>query len=187
MRQTLITGLAAAAALVSVSAAPAMACGGGLFASGCSPCGAAYVAPVPVAPCGGGVVAGGYYGYGVGEFEQLPDPSPQYYYVNQGPTYSGPAMFAPTPYYRPAAVSGWSGYGYRYGHRHYPQYRGWHGHHGGYGVARPGYRFGYGARPFYGPRQFYSAHRPNLRYGAPYHAIPRQSRGYGHPGLHHRY
>ncbi len=36
----------------------------------------------------------GYYGAYASEYyahERLPDPSPQYYYVNQGPTYSGPA------------------------------------------------------------------------------------------------
>ena len=80
MRQTFF-GLAAAAALtMTASATPAMACGGGLFQSSCSPCG--YVdpcaAPVYVAPvysgcntgCGGGGYGygGGYglgYGYGI--------------------------------------------------------------------------------------------------------------------------
>ena len=64
MRQ-MISGLVAAAAVMTVSAAPASACGGlGLFNS-CSPCGQAYVSPcaqsyAPVAPllnfasgCGG--------------------------------------------------------------------------------------------------------------------------------------
>jgi hypothetical protein len=36
---------------------------------------------------------------------------PQYYYVNQGPTYTGPGMLAPTPTYQERAVSGWQGYG----------------------------------------------------------------------------
>jgi hypothetical protein len=43
MRQT-ISGLVAAIAVVTASAVPAMACGGGLFGS-CSPCGQAYVSP----------------------------------------------------------------------------------------------------------------------------------------------
>jgi hypothetical protein len=162
MRQTLISGLAAAAALVTVSAAPAMACGG-YYASGCSPCGQAYVAP---SPCGGQGF-GGYYGYGVAGYELLPDPSPQYFYVDQGPTYSGPGMFAPAPYYREATVSRWSGYGYRprYHHR---QFRGWNGHSRFYGAGRSGYRYGQASRSFQGPR--YGAHRM-----AP--------RGYGHPGM----
>src|ERR1700761_7325881 len=76
MRQT-ISGLVAAIAVVAASAAPAMACGGGLFV----PC-QAYV-PAPVywgcnSGCGGWA------------YERLPDPVQQYYYVNQGPTYTGP-------------------------------------------------------------------------------------------------
>ena len=50
-------------------------------------------------------------------------PTTQYYYVNQGPTYSGPGMFAPYPAYQEDAVSGWGGYArapYHHGrHRHY--------------------------------------------------------------------
>ena len=46
MRQT-ISGLVAAIAVLTVSAVPALACGGlfqgGLFQGGCSPCGQAYV------------------------------------------------------------------------------------------------------------------------------------------------
>jgi hypothetical protein len=47
-------------------------------------------------------------------------PAPQYYYVNQGPTYSGPGNFAPYPTYQESAVSGWDAYRHRphyYGHR----------------------------------------------------------------------
>ncbi len=33
----------------------------------------------------------------------------QYYYVNQGPTYSGPGNFAPYPTYQESAL-GWDGY-----------------------------------------------------------------------------
>jgi hypothetical protein len=103
MRQT-ISGLVAAIAVVSASAAPAVACGGGLFGSPCSPCGQAYVSPC----------AQSYWAH-----ERLPDPVQQYhhlshrvqqyYYVNQGPTYTGPGNFAPYPTYREGAVS----YSYR--------------------------------------------------------------------------
>jgi hypothetical protein len=168
MRQTLIAGLAAAAAFVTMSAAPAMACGG-YYASGCSPCGQAYVAP---SPCGGFAV-GGYYGYGVAEFERLPDPSPQYFYVDQGPSYSGPGMFAPRPYYREATASRWNGYGHGYRHAyHHRQFHGWNGGHRFYGAARPNVRYGHAARHSYGPR--YGSH----------HTAPR---GYGPHKGHHPY
>src|ERR1700704_2557484 len=103
MRQ-LISGLVAAAAVMTVSAAPASACGLGLFSS-CSPCGQAYVSPCAqsYAPaftyatgcgggCGGGYAASynysGSYGGGCGggcgvSYERLPELSPQYYHVNQ--------------------------------------------------------------------------------------------------------
>jgi len=111
MRQV-ISGLVAAFAVVAASAAPAMACGG-LFDS-CSPCG--YVGPCATvyapAYAYGGCGGCAWWGY-----ERLPDPavqyhstavgSPQYYYVNQGPTYTGPGNFAPLPYYQESAVSGW--------------------------------------------------------------------------------
>jgi hypothetical protein len=139
MRQ-LISGLVAAVAVVIVSAAPALACGGGLFGS-CSPCGQVYSpcapAPVYVAPepvvstCGCGAA-----------YERLPDPEQeyatapavhQYYYADQGPAYTGPGNFAPYPTYREG------GWGYRH-HRHhygydtYPHYRAWHhANHYGYG------------------------------------------------------
>src|SRR5882757_644165 len=72
----LFTGLVAAVAVMA--AAPAFACG-------YTPCGApVYVAPAPVVdygcnPCGGGGWA----------HERLAAPEQQYYYVNQGPTYTG--------------------------------------------------------------------------------------------------
>ena len=44
MRQT-ISGLVAAVAVMTASAVPAMACGGGLFGSSCSPCGQTYASP----------------------------------------------------------------------------------------------------------------------------------------------
>ena len=36
---------------------------------------------------------------------------PRYYYVNQGPHYTGPGLFAPMPTYQERAVGGWAGYG----------------------------------------------------------------------------
>jgi hypothetical protein len=129
MRQ-MISGLLMAAALTVVGAAPAMACGYG----GCGrPYGYDYV------------------GWG---FERLPDPelqyhsverAPQYYYVNQGPTFSGPGAFAPLPTY---PVGGWNVY------THYPRY--------GYVGPRAGYRWHrhYNFRPH---RYSYYHGRPILR------------------------
>jgi hypothetical protein len=110
MRQT-ISGLVAAMAIVTASAAPAAACGG-LF-TGYTPC-HTYVSPCAHS-CGGHHHYSGYYGgayaqSGYYAHERLPDPSPQYYYVNQGPTYSGPGNFAPYPTYQESAVSGWGAY-----------------------------------------------------------------------------
>ena len=170
MRQT-ISGLVAAFALMTAGAAPAMACGGGLFQGSCSPCGQAYVEPcaqpqfyqpqvyqppvyVPPAPVYSGCnPCGGW------AREQLAEPETQYYaapvrhqyyYVNQGPTYTGPGDFAPSPTYRETA------YGPRvYGYRTHSYYR---PHHRGYGYGysmHPGYRYGY-------------AHH-SMRYGMPHH------------------
>jgi hypothetical protein len=149
MRQT-ISGLVAAIAVMS--AAPAMACGGGLFGAYASPCAQpeVYVAPVEPAytgcgPCGGWA------------YERLSDPAPyypgrvhQYYYVNQGPTYTGPGDFAPYPTYREG------------GYRIHPHFRAWR--HTGYRY-RYGYATHHGYAPRYGlpPRAFYGHH---MRYGA---------------------
>ena len=193
MRQT-IKGLIAAVAVLTASAVPAMACGGGLFQSSCSPCG--YVEPcaqpqVYVAP----VYSGCNTGCGGWGYERLADPEQQYYaaptqhqyyYANQGPTYTGPGDFAPYPTYREGGISGWSGYGYRHHRRHYgyadtttryygdagleggyrayPRYRTGYGYRGGYGV-RPSVRYGFGPRN-YAPR-FYAQPRSGMRYGAP--------------------
>lgn len=101
MRQ-MTSGLVAVAAVMFVGSAPAMACG-------FSPC-------QPVVPvysgcstgCGGyGYGYGASYGYGYGYgggYERLAEPTTQYYYVNQGPTYTGPGAFAPTPTYQEDAV-----------------------------------------------------------------------------------
>jgi hypothetical protein len=102
-----------------MTAAPAYACGG-VFGGGCSPC--AYVSP-----CGAG-------------YERLPDPEvqyhsapiaqPQYYYVEQGPTYTGPGNFAPRRVYREGGVYGWgSQHRYRWHHHFHHWHRyGYHHH-----------------------------------------------------------
>jgi hypothetical protein len=165
MRQT-ISGLIAAIAVMTASAVPAMACGGGLFQGSCSPCGQAYVEPcaqpqVYVAPepvtsgcnsCGGG------WGY-----ERLPDPVEQYhsyanpvhqyYYADQGPTYSGPGNFAPRPVYREGELTEYGGYRHHHAYRYeHPRFHAWH-------------RYGYAPHRGYAP-QFYG-HRHSMRYGAP--------------------
>jgi hypothetical protein len=140
MRQT-ISGLVAAIAVMAASAVPAMACGGG-----CSPCGQAYVSPcaqpqVYVEPVYSGCNTG------CGWHERLPDPVlqyqeshypvQQYYYVNQGPTYTGPGNFAPYPTYQEG--------GYHHRSHHYGYgYRAHYGYHG--------YR-GYAPHRYYGYRQ----------------------------------
>jgi hypothetical protein len=133
MRET-ISRVVTAIVVFAASAAPAIACGG-LFVGGCSPCGYA-------SPCAPAYVpAYNYYGCNAGcggwGFERLPDPveqygvapaaHPQYYYVDQGPTYTGPGNFAPYPIYREGGVSGWSGYHHHHAHPHY--YHGAHYEH----------------------------------------------------------
>ncbi|HVV39817.1 MAG TPA: hypothetical protein VHC94_01995 [Nitrobacter sp.] len=183
MRQ-MISGWVAAAALVAASAVPAMACGGGgLFTSGCAPC-QAYVSPCAQSYAG-------YYGYGY--YDRLPSTAryhapTQYYYVNQGPAYTGPGLFAPVPTYQESAVSGWNAYsrpyyypydGGRYANAYHHYYDGariggpaiysyrWHRHHRWH--ARPsarwhrrGVRYGYAPR-HYGPR---IAANPHVIYGS---------------------
>jgi hypothetical protein len=149
----LISGVVAAVAVFA--AAPAMACG----YSSCSPCGYSY------SPCGNygyvaPVAAYSYsYGYGSGcgtgcggwATQRLAMPEQQYYYVNQGPVYSGPGNWAPMPTYAEPSVRGWSGYarpyGYGYGYRH----RVWGPRAYGYRAYRPyagGYRYGYAHRHY---------------------------------------
>ena len=120
MRQ-ILKGLVAAVAVIV--GAPAMACG-------YAPCAApVYAAPVVsygygCNPCGGWVR------------ERLPDPEQQYYWVNQGPTYSGPGNFAPYPVYREGTISG---YGYGYNRPYYRAHRHYHGH-----------RYSYSGRYYHG-------------------------------------
>ena len=98
----------------------------------------------------------------------------QYYYVNQGPTYTGPGDFAPYPTYQESAVSGWNtyrhhAYHYGYGRRplrqrqptiittarrtskgpaiyryHAHHFRPWHAHYGYHYAVHPSLRYGYG-------------------------------------------
>lgn len=112
MRNRMTARIATLAVTIAatLSAAPAMACYGGCsqgfnFGAGYS--------------TGCGVGFGGCGGYGVTYYghafrEHLTDPSgprsfvgPQYYYVNQGPYYTGPGSVAPSPTYQERAVNGW--------------------------------------------------------------------------------
>jgi hypothetical protein len=126
MRQ-MISGMVAALAVIAAGVAPASACG-----NGCSPCG--YVSPC--APT---------YLQPYAAYERLPDPYvqyrtapaaalPQYYYVEQGPTYTGPGNLAPHRVYREDGVYGWGPH-YHW-HRHFHH---WHHH--------SAYRYGYHYRP----------------------------------------
>jgi hypothetical protein len=112
MRQ-ILKGLVAAVAVMV--AAPAMACG-------YTPC-AQPVYVAPVAAYAGCNSCGGW------ARERLPDPEQQYYYVNQGPTYTGPGNLAPRRVYREGSISGY-GYGYNRPHYGYRAHR--YGHAGRY-------------------------------------------------------
>ena len=119
----LIKGFIAAVAVMA--AAPAMACG---YSACWQP--PVVVAPVAVAPVAFGFAGcGGCGGWGWGVRERLPDPEQQYYYVNQGPTYTGPGNIAPYRVYREGRVSGY-GYGYNRPHYGYRVHR--YGHAGRY-------------------------------------------------------
>jgi hypothetical protein len=176
MRQT-ISGLIAAIGIVAASAAPAMACGFGFGV----PCVQSY-APV-YSGCGG---CGGW------AYERLPDPVQQYYYINQGPTYTGPGNFAPYPTYQESAVSGWNAY------RHAPYYYGYNG--GRYADATNHYYDGapngegpaiytYHRHPHYRSWRTHSGyhywgHR-SIRYG--YFAHRHYASHYGYHGMPHQY
>lgn len=118
----LIKGLIAAVAVMA--SAPAMACG---YSACAQP--QVYVAPVAAYgcnPCGGWIR------------ERLADPEQQYYFVNQGPTYTGPGNYAPRPIYREGAIAG---YGYGYNRPYHRAHRYYHRHHHGYAA-----RFHHGQR-----------------------------------------
>lgn len=163
MRQYLI-GFAAAVA-VAASAAPAVA--------GCGGCAAPVVSfsscAQPVYGSCGGWGYGGGWGYAT-----LPQPAqyysvqPQYYYVNQGPTYTGPGMFAPVASYQQRAVAGWNGYGV-----------GYYGYNGG-PYANPSHHYYHGMPAVASPTvySYRRAYRPAVRYGYRYGYAPRVRYGY---------
>lgn len=139
MRQ-MISAVVAALAVVVAGAAPAKACG---FTS----CEHTYVPSYGYSGYGySGCATGCGAGWG---FERLAEPTTQYYYVNQGPTYTGPGAFAPYPAYQESAVPGW-------GHR-------WHRHHPVF-IPRYGYapRMHHAVRYGYMPHHYYYG-RPVLR------------------------
>jgi hypothetical protein len=149
-------GLAAGLALAAASA-PAMA--------GCGSCAPAYSysyssCAQAYSPCSGS------WGYA-----RLPAPvqyyavQPQYYYVNQGPTYTGPGMFAPAASYQQRAVAGWSGYS-----------QGYYGYNGG-PYANPTHHYYHGMPAVSGPTvySYRRAYRQNVRYGASRYYAPRYS------------
>ena len=158
MRQT-ISGLVAAIAVVAASAAPAMACGE-------TPCGQAYI-PAPV-------YSGCDPGCGGWAHERLPDPVQQYYpvrqypvhqyyYADQGPTYTGPGNFAPYPVYREGTAYGW--HGYHHHHSYHYGYEGgrfhhWHGHHNFYGYPEH-HSIRYGYAPHHGTYAQHSHDTPH--------------------------
>jgi hypothetical protein len=172
MRQ-MISGLVAVAAMVAASAAPAMACGGLFTGNGCSPC-------QTVSPCAQGYYRGA--GYGIAAYERLPSPT-QYYYVNQGPTYTGPGNFAPVPTYQESAVSGWNAYSrpYYYGYDGGRYANPMHHYYDGARVSGPvvyNYRWHRHHRYWRQPRPYYGMHRHSLRYG---HAPRRYSQRFAAP------
>ncbi|MGA7809574.1 hypothetical protein [Bradyrhizobium sp.] len=132
MRQT-ISGLVTAFAVTIAGAAPALACG---YAA-CAPCGeAGYVSPcaqsyVPAYTTGCATGCRGFV------YERMSDPDTQYYYVNQGPTYTGPGMLAPYPAYREDAVPVWRR------SRHDSYHEGYHWHHHYHFIPRQGYYDGH--------------------------------------------
>jgi hypothetical protein len=196
MRHT-ISAVVAVIALVA-GAMPALACGDGPFTGPCSPCGQAY----------GSACSQPYYGdsYRRSAYERLPEPSPQYgrspqyFYADQGPTFSGPGMFAPVPTYQESAVSGWGAYNHRtyygydggryanatnhdydgmpsvegpaiYRYRAHPRFRPWWARTGYEGVAPPMRRNGYIKHYSQLPRASYAPHH-SARLAGP--------RSYGH-------
>jgi hypothetical protein len=151
----MIKGLVAAFAVTTAGVAPAMACG---FGGCCDPCGGttyaqpAYTyAPAPTyAPAYTGCGACG--GGGWGTYERLAEPTTQYYYVNQGPTYTGPGQFAPYPTYEEDALPV-----YNYGH-HWHHYHSWH----------HAYQYGYTPHHYgYGHHYAYQGHYGHYYYGHP--------------------
>jgi hypothetical protein len=184
MRQKIAGLIAGVVLAATMSAAPVQAC------SSLEPCGG-YGYYGYGNGCGNGLGCGASYGYGAGYAygygysvpERLPDPtvgfpyqSPQYYYVNQGPTYTGPGNFAPYPTYQERAVSGWGAYSrpYYYGYYGGPYANASHHYYDGApGFSGPvvhTYRWGRrhyahrGYRPHRAPKYYYTM-RSGVRYG----------------------
>jgi hypothetical protein len=164
MRPT-ISAFAAVLGLAVAGTVPAMACGG----TPCAPCG--YATPCAPTytyqPAYSYQPTYSYSGCGTGcgaAYERLPEPTTQYYYVNQGPTYTGPGNFAPHPSYREDALPVYPRrYGYDeeagvsgppvYGHR-------WHHH-----TMRPPTRYGYRQSAYrWGHAPYYHGQRVLRRY-----------------------
>lgn len=174
MRQTiagLIAGVAFAATMAT--AAPAQAC-------------------AVTDPCGSyGYYAYNYgcgYGYGAcGVRERLARPdfyqryaSPQYYWVNQGPTYTGPGAFAPVPTYQERAVVGSRYYGrpYRYGYDGGPYGNATSHYYDGAAVQGPAvYSYRFARRHAY--RGYRHAHY-RAYHGVRHHHAHRHHGHYGH-------
>jgi hypothetical protein len=149
-------------AVTTAGVAPAAACGyGGGWGSGCcntgyvSPCATTYVPTYSYSynPCGTCNTGWAY--------ERLAEPETQYYYVNQGPTYSGPGAFAPYGTYQEEALPTYGyrhhGYGYGYGWHHTPYHR-WNHYGYGYAPRHYGYHRWGGEGSYYGHplvRRFY--------------------------------
>jgi hypothetical protein len=131
----IISGVVAALAVVAAGVAPAKACG-------FRPCEQTYVPAYSYSGCAAGCSSGW-------DHERLAEPTTQYYYVNQGPTYTGPGAFAPYPTYQDSSVSS-----YRW-HRHHPRF-----------FPRYGYapRVHHGMRYGYMPHHYYYGHPVLRRY-----------------------
>lgn len=171
MRKTIAGLILGAAFAATMATAPAQAC-------------------AVTDPCGNyGYYGYGYHGHGYGVRERLPDPAgPQYYWVNQGPTYTGPGNFAPVQTYQERAVIGSRYYNrpYRYGYDGGPYGNATNHYYDGASVQGPvvtSYRFGRrhyhrsNFRPHRVAPKYYYAQRQSLRHGY-------AQRGYGHPMAH---
>jgi hypothetical protein len=140
MRQT-ISGVVAAIAVMTASAAPASACG----YTACAPYAEGYRS-APTVFGTGCSNCGGSWGYDVYQRMAEPDtqyyptarysPATQYYYVNQGPTYSGPGMFAPYPTYQENALGADERAPYWHRHYHHIYHHGYAPRHYGYPLRR---------------------------------------------------
>ncbi|ETR75604.1 hypothetical protein X566_23235 [Afipia sp. P52-10] len=191
-----LMGLAAAALAAVATSTPASAGCGGCAPYGYSPSYSGCAQPV-YSPCGSW---GGGWHYGrLPEQRRYYAAQPQYYYVDRGPTYTGPGLFAPAPSYQQRAVAGWSGYsqgyyGYTGGPYAHPSH---HYYHGMPAVSGPvvysyrrAYRSGvrYATHRSYAPRYGYAPRavgaRSSVRYGHRHHyQSPRYSvapHQYGH-------